>query len=134
MAITQNPYSGYSWNAPMWSQRQAPIFSQQQSNTFDWIRGGEVAVNAYQVQPGNTVRLMDADNPVLYVKTVDFTGKPLVEIYDLVLRQNKPEQEPSSEFVTKTDLQAIIADTVRKELNRATKQNSKSPRKEVANG
>lgn len=110
-----------SWNRPAYTPSPTPP-----TNTFEWIRGGEAAVNAYQVQPGNTVRLMDADNPVLYVKSVDFTGKPYVETYDLVLRTTEKITEESS-MVSADEIQRMVSDAVKKEFG---KINKRKPRKE----
>lgn len=115
------PNPTYTWSTPQWAQRPVPSPTPPTPNTFEWIRGGEAAVNAYQVQPGNTVRLMDADNPVLYVKTVDFTGKPYVETYDLVLRTNKVEEASGGYEVKMEEIQQMISDAVKKEFNKYNK-------------
>lgn len=135
MAITNPgyPYPQYN-NWPWPNQKPSPALTPTPApNTFEWIRGGEAAVNAYQVQPGNTVRLMDADNPVLYVKTVDFTGKPYVETYDLVLRADKPATDESMGSNTE-EIREMIAVAVKKEFDKHMNKQRKSQRKEESNG
>lgn len=82
----QNPYY-----QPYTPQYHPPMQTQQSTNVI-WVNNETEAKN-YPVAPGNTVILMDNDNPVAYKKTTDFSGRSLpLEVYDLVPR-NAPKEE-----------------------------------------
>ena len=82
-----------------------------QQNTFVWVQG-EAGAQAYPVAPGNRVLLMDSDNPVLYFKSVDVTGKPLpIEIFDLVKREPSKQETASNnmdEYIKRDEIDALI--------------------------
>ncbi len=57
-------------------QTSTPIQNQpQMQNTFAWIQGEEAARN-YPVAPGNTIVLIEADKPIMYMKSADLSGRP----------------------------------------------------------
>ena len=132
-----NPYSGYQTAVPMQQMPQMPQMqpqvSQQNNNTgFVWVQG-EAGAKAYAVSAGNSVLLMDSENPVLYMKSTDASGRPLpIETYDLVRReevqtrpmipksQAAPIQEYQvpdlSEYVKMSDLEEKVRELVNKAL------------------
>ena len=79
-----------------------------------WISGGEKAAAMYPVAPNAAVALWDQDNPVVYFKQADASGKPSMKIYDLVERQETPREAPTDstgravEYATKSDLSTIV--------------------------
>lgn len=117
-----NVQSGQQFN----QQFQQPIMQQpvQQMQTPPpsddriWVQG-VAGAKAYFVAPNATVVLWDTENPTLYVKSADATGKPLdMEIIDLSRRAKStnaaPENSPtehkctcSDKFVLKNDFQAL---------------------------
>lgn len=113
-------------NVPM----QQPV-QQQTSGTsgFIWVQG-EAGAKAYPVAAGNSVLLMDSENPVLYMKSTDASGRPLpMETYDLVKREEaiqRPtvpqsnalptQQIDLSEYVKMSDLEAKVQELINKAL------------------
>ena len=103
------PNDGYAIQAPQYgqpqyqqvAQTQQPIQqnqnNQQQSNSIIWVQG-EAGAKAYPLAPNNKILLMDSENPVLYVKSVNASGipDPLI-IYDLVQRSDEPVQKNESD-------------------------------------
>ena len=86
---------------------------------FSYVLGEEEA-RAMQVAPGTTAYMFNTQEPVAYIKEVDYAGKPVrFEIYDLVKREEKPKEGPQTintdVFVTTEQLSSVIADT-KKEL------------------
>ena len=70
-----NPSNGniyYPTN--VWPQSQTQVPVPQTQNTFAWIQGEEAAKN-YPVAPGNTVVLIEADKPIMYMKSADLSGR-----------------------------------------------------------
>lgn len=86
---------------------------------FSYVLGEEEA-RAMQVAPGTTAYMFNTQEPVAYIKEVDYAGKPVrFEIYDLVKREEKTKEEApainTDAFVTTEQLSSVIADT-KKEL------------------
>lgn len=76
-----------------------------------WVPS-EQAANEYLVAPNNAVALWDSNNPVIYLKQADASGKPSMKVYDLVERNSRPVQTaiaPSVEYATKEELKALAA-------------------------
>ena len=104
-----NPYMG---NYGQQMQMQMPPQAQPQ-NGFVWVDGIEEA-NGFYVAPNSAVQLWDKNAPCIYKKSADSTGKPTMQIFDLVERIPKPAETEheclckSGNFVTKDELQTII--------------------------
>ena len=97
---------------PFFYQNSYPIIPppQQNNNGIIWVQGKEGA-KAYPVGAGNSVLLMDSDNPFMYIKTADNTGMPSLKVYEYHEVSNTPE-EPKldmSNFVTREELEEAIA-------------------------
>lgn len=118
--------NGYSWSTMPRPQTQTvvpPVNNTQPVNNLVWLQGGVNAARNYPVVPGGTMFIMDADNPVLYIKSVDSTGRPLpLEIYDLNKRRD-PSQEQAvdklSEYAKVSDVKAMIEAEVKAALEKA---------------
>ena len=100
-----------------------PTPTQTPSSQFVWVQG-EAGAKSYPVAPGNRIALFDSENPVVYIKTVDLSGKPAeMEIFDLVKREPKPvEESPKvdfTSFITREEISQIVADSVSKEVEKA---------------
>lgn len=110
-----------------------PTINNQYTNpgqVFFWVQG-EQAAKAYPLV-GNNARayLMDTESPTLYLKTTDTTGRPLpMAIYDLKERVDTPPVETSNS-VSKEDIAAMIAASVRDEVDRAFKRHNKKRQRE----
>lgn len=75
-----------------------------QSNGINWVRGGENGANAYPVMAGRSELLMDADNPVFYIKTVDQSGMPMpLRIFDYSERKSPSTDEKVANPIIETD-------------------------------
>lgn len=109
---------------PVQTQTQAP-----HNNGFVWVQGIEAA-KAYPVAAGNQILLMDSENPVLYMKSTDVSGRPLpMEVYDLVKREVPQENSSASdlsEYVRKDELKSLMSSMLSE--MRPRKQNK--PKKE----
>ena len=127
------PFTPYS-SSQTYSQTPAPNYNsyttvQQPSvgNSFVWVQGEEAA-KAYPVAPNSSVILFDSENPVLYIKQADATGRPLpMQIYDMVERGSK--QETVAEGVVDYGrIKQIVSDAIDARLN---KPGRSKPKREV---
>lgn len=90
---------------------QAPT---PQSQGFNWV-SGESGAKSWLVGRGETVLLMDSENPVFYLKSSDNAGMPLpLRIFDYSERTQNNAQASNSafnqsevEFVTRKEYEAI---------------------------
>ena len=72
-------------------QNQQPV--RQNNGGFVWIQGGEAGAKSYLVAPGETVMLMDSENPVFFLKSADASGMPMpLRIFDYKERTETPSQ------------------------------------------
>ena len=92
----------------------------------------------YNVPSGGTMFFMNKNEPVLYLKSVNMFNQQTVTEYSLVEKPTKPQTplQPSqpiqpvqnqNEYVTRSELQSLIADTIRDEMqkNRGYRNNKK---------
>lgn len=97
-----------------------------QNSGIIWVSGKGEA-DSYLVAPNSAVALWDANNPVIYLRKADSTGKPSTVVYDLVERTDNPsQQQPTpqidfNKFVTKDELESILEER----LKRGTRPNAK---------
>lgn len=106
-------------------QQQSPT-TQQQTSGIIWVQGIEGA-KSYPVQAGTTALLMDSEELVLYIKSVNQSGMPMpLEIYDLMKRNNQQTAHTANQqevipdlsgYVTKEELQTAIAELSRKMIS-----------------
>lgn len=96
-----------------YQQPQMQPQPQTGGNGIIWIDGYNEAA-MYPVAPNAAVALWDKTAPSIYLKKADATGKPSMQIFDLVERKAEPNpapQQPTTaqgvEFATKTDLNAV---------------------------
>lgn len=94
-----NTYQGNLWaaNNPYNTQRtesyiQQPVNNNQQTVNSQriWVQG-EGSAKAYIVANNTEQVLWDAEQPVIYIKTVDGTGKPSTITLDYTIRNPEPE-------------------------------------------
>lgn len=83
---------------------------QQQNNNIIYVQGIEGA-KSYLVGSNNTVILWDSDNPVIYVKSADATGRPNIKILDYTVRETESNQIPFNdkkvEYATIEDIKCL---------------------------
>lgn len=120
---TANPYAANPYYVPQaptfyptqFAQNPIPQTTTQpqmssQSNII-WIKGGDDEAKMYPVAPNTAVTLWNENEPVVYLKQADATGKPTLKIFDLVERK-APEAEVkgeiTAEYASKSDMDYLI--------------------------
>ena len=82
--------------------------AQQASPSIVWVQNEMEAAN-YLVAPNSAVTLWDSNDPVVYLKQADASGKPSMKIYDLVERTQRPVQAPQAPAVEYAPLSRLEA-------------------------
>lgn len=107
----QNPYQQgyYPYQQP---QQAQPIQTQQPApqSSIIWISGDQEA-QMYPVAPNNAVTLWSQNEPIVYLKQADATGKPTLKTYDLVERVPSVPTSKGREatpYATKEELSAVV--------------------------
>jgi hypothetical protein len=95
--------------------------SQQQPQTSSniiWIQG-ENAAKSYPVVPGNSVLLMDSEQQVFYIKTVDASGLPqplrvfpYSEKVDVAKNATTAPIERQQDYVTRDEFEKRLAEVM----------------------
>lgn len=106
-----NPYANpYNQQMPTFQQNIPQQMPTMQTNTqnsgFVWVDGIEEANNFY-VAPNNAVQLWDKNAPCIYKKSADSTGKPTMQIFDLVERK--------TETPSKTDFNGDLSGFIKRD-------------------
>lgn len=79
--------------------------SNPQDGGINWVQG-EAGAKSYPVAPSQSVMLMDSENEVFYIKTVDASGMPLpLRIFDY---KERNAQEKEVEEVPQIDMSNYI--------------------------
>ena len=97
-----------------------------QNGGINWV-GSKTEADNWPIAPGCAVALWDSNNPVIYLRQADSTGKPSTKVYDLVERTDTPAPQQSapqidlSRYVTIDQLEDILAERL-KRPSKATKQ------------
>lgn len=90
---------------------QQPV--RQNNGGFVWIQGGEAGAKSYLVAPGETVMLMDAENPVFFLKSADASGMPMpLRIFDYKERINATTSDFSEldgKYITREEFEQRMA-------------------------
>jgi len=90
-----------------------------QNGGIIWVSGKGEA-DGYLVAPNSAVALWDANNPVIYLRKADSTGKPSTVVYDLVERTDNPAPQQAapqidwSQFITRDQLEDILAERLKR--------------------
>lgn len=98
-----------------------------QNSGIIWV-SGKAEADGYLVAPNSAVALWDANNPVIYLRKADSTGKPSTVVYDLVERTDNPSLQQAapqidlSQFVTREQLEDILAERLKKPARATTKK------------
>lgn len=106
-------------NTPMQSQQTATSQSNVSApnSGIIWVSSEREAME-YPIAPNNAVALWDSNNPVIYLKQADASGKPSTEVYDLVKRNLsqtqtvaplQATQDTSVEYVTRKEFDELQA-------------------------
>lgn len=107
---TAQPMYGQYRNWPQ-SVTQAPMQQnpQPRSGSMIWVQG-EAGARAYSdIQPGVPVALWDSEDQVIYIKSIDNTGKPSMTIIDYKERtqDDAKTEAPKIEYATKEQVDSM---------------------------
>lgn len=103
----------------------------QQTSGMIWI-SGKAEADAYPIAPGNAVALWDSNNPVVYLRQADSTGKPSTKVYDLVERtDNPPTQQQTAPKADLSNYMTIDAaeEMIERRVNEILSERLKRPAK-----
>ena len=90
-----------------------------QNGGINWV-GSKTEADNWPIAPGCAVALWDSNNPVIYLRQADSTGKPSTKVYDLVERADNPAPQQSapqidmSRYVTVDQLEEILSERLKK--------------------
>lgn len=90
-----------------------------QNSGINWV-GSKMEADNWPIAPGCAVALWNSNNPVIYLRQADSTGKPSTKVYDLVERTENPAPQKSeseidmSRYVTIDQLEEILSERLKK--------------------
>lgn len=137
--LRQNQFQQQPVMQAMQTMQQQPVppqiqpanpISSTQNNGMIWVSGQTEAAN-WPIAPGCAVALWDSNNPVIYLRQADSTGKPSTKVYDLVERTDAPVQQQAapqidlSRYITIEAAEEIIDRRVNDILTERLKRPSK---------
>ena len=119
MATYNNYYPAYQqypvYQQPVVQTQYQPQMQQAQANQSGivWVTSERDAA-LYPVAPNNAVALWNQNDPVVYLKQADASGRPTMKVYDLVERvEAQPESAEvkaiKANYATKEDLGTIVS-------------------------
>lgn len=87
-----------------------PVMQQGLGQAMIWVSGQQEAMS-YLVAPNSAVALWDSNTPVIYLKQADASGKPTMQIFDLVERVSAPQVAPAPvvQYATIDQLEALAS-------------------------
>lgn len=131
-SVTQ---SNPNYNTPTPAYYNNPLNNQieQNNNGINWVQG-EAGAKSYPVAPNQSVMLMDSEENVFYIKTVDSSGMPLpLRIFDYTERtvqtqtqvrsQNEAPQINMNNYITREEFEKRLSGL---RNNRKERNNGKS--------
>lgn len=82
----------------------------QQGAAIIWVQDERQAID-YPVAPNSSVALWVITAPVLYLKQADASGKPSMQIYDMVERKtpSRPQEFQNGDYPTRDEFNKLIA-------------------------
>lgn len=107
-------YPNQYYPAPMQDyrmQQPQPQTQPMQQGGVQWVSGEPEARN-YLIAPNSAVALWDSTGPRVYLKKADASGKPTLQIFDLVERAETPTeapQAPAVSYVTRSEFDELAA-------------------------
>ena len=117
--MSYNNYGNYPYGSPYQSPYYHPNVSQNnqvnqqpQMNQYALVNGIEGA-KSFQLNPNQTILLMDSDSPVCYMKTSNGVGQStlryfkLTEVTEADLKAQSIPNDKSTEYVTKNEFKEL---------------------------
>lgn len=93
-----------------------------QSTGIVWVQG-EAAAKSYPVEPGTTLLMLDSEDSVFYIKTVDASGMPMpLRVFEFTERSEIVHSQDTENFITRDEFEERLAELLRKEKNNETKK------------
>ena len=92
---------------------QTPLVQPQAINPITWVQG-EAGAKSYLVGAGQSVMLMDSENPFFYIKSADQAGMPVLrkfkfeEITDMNQQMVQPENK--EEYITREEFEKRMSE------------------------
>lgn len=116
--IMQGPQIGQQGQPMQPQQLPANPMAGSTQNGMIWVSGRQEA-DGYLIAPNSAVALWDANNPVVYLRKADSTGRPSTVVYDLVERTDTPPAQTApqidlSRYVTIDQLEDILAERLKR--------------------
>lgn len=110
-----------------------PMAGNTQNNGIIWVQN-KFEADGYLVAPNSAVALWDANNPVIYLRKADSTGKPSTVVYDLVERSDGPAQQVTpqidlSNYITIDAAEEMIERRVNEIISERLKRPAKAAQK-----
>lgn len=123
--MMQGPQMGQGQPMQPQIQPASPMAGNTQ-NGMIWVSGRQEA-DGYLIAPNSAVALWDQNNPVVYLRKADSTGKPSTVVYDLVERTDNPPvqtvpQIDLTQYITRDELENILAERLKKPARATTKK------------
>ena len=126
MAFGFNNYPQYYQPNQFQYAPQVPNSQQAQTNNLIWVQG-ENSAKSYPVSAGQSMLLMDSENPVMYIKSTDQSGMPLpLRVFDYKERtQARSEHaqtvaEPKVDYISRDEFDAF-REEIRGEIKQVNK-------------
>lgn len=98
----------------------------QQNTGITWVQG-ENSAKSYPVAAGQSVLLMDSENPVMYIKSTDQSGVPMpLRIFDYKERsqmRSNAQEERRVDYISRDEFNAF-RDEIKAELKQSKTTNN----------
>lgn len=117
--MSYNNYGNYPYGSPYQSAYYHPnvpqnnqVNQQPQMNQYAFVNGIEGA-KSFQLNPNQTILLMDSDSPVCYMKTSNGVGQStlryfkLTEVTEADLKAQSIPNDKSIDYVTKNEFKEL---------------------------
>lgn len=103
--MPQIPSTNYQLNTP---QQNAKAPEQPKSGMIiSWVKSEKDVENEY-VGPNSAAAYWNENEPILYLKQADATGKTSLTIYDLVERKVEEKDNIKQEYATSSDFNSLV--------------------------
>lgn len=135
MNYNQYPYNYLYPQMPQMPQMQMPSYQQQQASSnvtqtpIVWVTS-EDTVRNYPVAPGGSVLFMNENEPYMYMKSADQLGKSTIIKKRLVDETDEKDSRIDlKDYIKKEEIENIIFDAVRSEVDKRMSEISFKPTK-----
>lgn len=120
-------YPNYQQNYQQPTQPAQPSPPMQQSQILAWVRSEEDGIN-FPLNAGQSIFLMNLNEPYLYMKSVDQLGKPTF-IKKRLIDESDNKEVNLSEYIKKEEIDDLITNIVQKIVDKKMSEFSFKPTK-----